>query len=510
MVKKYFEFINENFELILESDVKYSEKLRKVLKKIGGPVSDSLLDIENKDYPVQSNYFDISDANDTISFTPDRKVKEILDNNKNKWRYSITGKFLDSDSRFNYLWEPLELERKQIETEPPIGTMGTLGKEVISPVSQKKFVVFIPDDTEYKPIPVNIEALRLGSGEDPSDFFKISRQIIRVGRGVRTLLNTAKVEISDKEIEDFVNKYKATIDSINDIFSNFEIVNGYSIAEWYDYERYEKGTDRGTLGSSCMANVSDDFFDIYCSNPDKISLVIYKSPDSPNKIRGRALVWKLNDDKMFMDRIYTHEDSDVELFRQYAKKNGFYCKYQNSSGTGNDTFAPDGSVRRIELDVKLKPRRYDNYPYLDTLKYYNPEKGEIGNCRSSGSLTLEDTDGGYSGGECERCGGDGEYECGECDGRGDVICSVCDGNEVIECDKCSGDGEEACAVCKGTGKIEDDGISISCNNPYCVEGIIKCSKCGGDGEVECDNCDGNGRTTCEECNGNGMISCDNC
>lgn len=506
MVKKYFEFINENLEFLLESDVKYSEKFRKVLKRIGGTVSDALLEIENRDYPVQSNYFDISDTNDVISFTPDRKVKEIIDKNANKWRFVETGRNISPEEQYQYLWDGLGLDRSERANEPPIGTMGTLGKEFISPTSGKKFVVFIPDNTEYKPFGLNIEALTLGGG-DEGDFFNISRQTIRVGRGIRAILNAAKVKVADKDVEEFVNKYKATIDSINDIFSHFLVVKGDDIAHWYNCNNYEKGTDRGTLGSSCMADVDEEFFDIYCENPDRINLIIYKTPENESKIKGRALLWKLNDGKMYMDRIYTHDDSDVELFRQYAKKNGCYYKSDNRSTSSGTAIGPDGSSVTLDLSVSLKPKRYNSYPYLDTLKYYNQKTGLIHNRQSDGDIALEDTDGGYiscdtCGGsrtvECDYCNGNGSRECGRCDGDGKVDCSTCDGSGVIPCDNCDDDGMIT----------DDDGNKVKCDK---CEGThdIDCPDCNGDGTIECSRCDGDGEYGCDECS-DGRVDCPEC
>lgn len=505
MVKKYFEFINENLEFLLESDVKYSEKFRKVLKRIGGSVADSLLEIENRDYPVQSNYFDISDANDVISFTPDRKVKEIMDKNANKWRYAESGRNVSPEEQYQYLWDGLGIERRERSGEPPVGTMGTLGKEFISPASGKKFVVFIPDDKEYQPIGVNMEALKLGGG-DEGDFFNISRQSIRVGRGIRAILNAAKVKVADKDVEEFVNKYKATIDSINDIFSHFSVVKGYDIAHWYNANNYEKGTDRGQLGSSCMADVEDGFFDIYCENPDKINLIIYKTPENEEKIKGRALLWKLNDGKMFVDRIYTHEDSDVELFRQYAKKNGCYCKYDNRSTSAGDAYDPNGNRVTLDLSVNLNPGRHDQYPYLDTLKYYNPKTGLIHNRQESGDLTLEDTDGGYI--SCDTCGGSRSVDCDNCGGEGRVDCGRCDGDGTIECDTCDGAGDIECDTCNGDGTIEDEeGNEKEC--PKCKgEGRVDCSECE-DGKIECPRCEGDERVDCEECD-EGRRDCPEC
>ena len=92
MIKRYFDFINESLEFILESDVIYSDKFRFTLSKIDDPISKSILDIENKDLTVQSNYFDITmDKNDTVSFIPDRKAQEILKDVKEFWRFDGSG-----------------------------------------------------------------------------------------------------------------------------------------------------------------------------------------------------------------------------------------------------------------------------------------------------------------------------------------------------------------------------------------------------------------------------------
>ena len=50
MLKRYSDFINESLELILESDVVFSDKFRKALTKIDHPISKALLDTENKGY----------------------------------------------------------------------------------------------------------------------------------------------------------------------------------------------------------------------------------------------------------------------------------------------------------------------------------------------------------------------------------------------------------------------------------------------------------------------------
>lgn len=90
MLKKYFEFLNESQEFILESEVVYSDKFRLALNKINTPISKSILDVENKDLDTRSNYFDIlTNINDTVSFIPDARAQRILEDEKEK--VSFTG-----------------------------------------------------------------------------------------------------------------------------------------------------------------------------------------------------------------------------------------------------------------------------------------------------------------------------------------------------------------------------------------------------------------------------------
>ena len=155
-----------------------------------------------------------------------------------------------------------------------------------------------------------------------------NRQDIKVGRGARALLRSAGVtDILDKDFEAFVNLFKATIDKLNDKFSYFNVVSGDDIHYWYGSKNYYER--RGTLGSSCMAGADESWLEIYTANPNQVSLVIFKSQDDDSKIVGRSLLWTLNDGKKFMDRIYTINDSDVNLFREFAKENGWYAKYHN-------------------------------------------------------------------------------------------------------------------------------------------------------------------------------------
>ena len=71
---------------------------------------------------------------------------------------------------------------------------------------------------------------------------------------------------------------------------------------------------------------------------------------------------------MFMDRIYTNNDSDVELFKQFAEKNGWWCKkVQNSSS--NFTAQKGTAFKDPTYTVDLNWADHEYYPYVDTLYF---------------------------------------------------------------------------------------------------------------------------------------------
>ena len=76
MIKKYFDFINENLEFLLnESNVVFSDKLRRALTKIDSPIAKKMLDIENKDFPVQANYFDVREEIAVVNFINSQSLR---------------------------------------------------------------------------------------------------------------------------------------------------------------------------------------------------------------------------------------------------------------------------------------------------------------------------------------------------------------------------------------------------------------------------------------------------
>jgi hypothetical protein len=501
MIKKYSDFIKENLEFILESNVVFSDNFRKAMAKIDHPMAKAILGVENNDLTVQANYLDIEfSKNDTISFTPDRKAQEILGDNKEVVRFTGSGGgWLKHKESNNGLFEKLgyTFEEGSEPYKPNSRDLGEIVTKVTSETSGKSYAWVKFKDQSGNDVGqgvYNVEKLR-SVDEKLKKVWSSSRQEIKVGRGMRALLKAAGVEFTDKDFEQFVNLYKATIDKMNDKFSYIEVARGSDIAHWYHNENYFERS--GTLGSSCMAGAPDSWLEVYTANPE-VGLVIYKSMDDTEKIIGRALLWKLKDGKEYLDRIYTVNPSDVELFRDYAKENGWYYKEHNNSSDSGYAISPDGTRTNLDLTVNLTDASMDNFPYLDTLKYFNPNRKTISNQDSGSCYFLEDTGGDYVR-PCDTCGGSGRTECYDCDGEGTVSCRECDGEGTIECNSCDGDGKEDCSNCDGSGNVEgSDGEEE------------ECSDCDGSGKVNCSDCDGDGKKTCPECDGDETVECGNC
>jgi hypothetical protein len=512
MIKKYLDFINESMELVLESDVVYSDKMRLALSKIENPIAKKLLEIENKDYPVKTNYFDIPPGiNDKVSFIPDKKAQEILKDTKEMVRYVGTAGWLKHKevnlgifSKLGYTYEE--------GSEPHSPSSSDIG-EVISKVTSETtgnvyaWVRFKNNNNEDLGQGVyNYQKLR-PIDENSKLVWSKNRQDVKIGKAMKAILDIAGFKFTAAELEVFVNQFKSTIDKLNDKFSYFKLVEGEEIGDWYDQRKYSER--KGTLGSSCMASVPRRYFSIYMENPNVCKLLILKSQEDENKITGRALLWTLNSGEQFLDRIYTINDSDVELFREYAKENGWYSKYYNSSSNDVIAYNPDGSVvKTLTGDITIRKGEYGGYPYLDTFKYFNPYKGTLSTNKDGDSYTLESTGGNYI--SCDVCDGSGRTTCSSCDGDGDFRCRNCDGSGNEECDECDGRGNHTCSSCDGDGEIEgDEGEKIECGE-CSGSGKISCEYCDGDGEKTCHRCDGDCRIECEDCGGSGSYDCPEC
>ena len=511
-ISKYNNYIIESkIDLILESKIKYNQKFIEILGDINTDLSKKVKNLLNKDININTNYIDINlDKDDYITFLPDDKVEKSKFITKGNYSYYNIAQQIKKEYDIGKVGDPGDNQVVEI--------IGDIPKDVLqNHYIYSDFLIHIRwiDNTGTE-----LNAI-FNKNHIERDTSNITRSDFKIGKFIRALLKKANIDFTPVELEEFVTKYKVAVQMTKNAFDRFQIVKGEDIRKWYLYSNYEGNL--GSLGNSCMRyDKCQKYLDIYTENEDVVSLVILISKRDPKKISARALLWTDDRDRKFMDRVYTINHPDEELFKKYAIENEFLYRDKSANVAFNDEIVDDEDGY---ITVKLKEGEYDWYPYMDTLSYLNIDRETLTNDSSSHyNYELESTNGGNGEG-CEVCDGDEEIECGECSGSGNhdcencytgtVDCSYCDGDGNRECRDCDGDGEIECGYCYGDGTIDEDDCSdcggsgrINCDD--CDGGEIQCEDCDGDGEVECDDCYGSGEIECGDCYGNGTVECPEC
>lgn len=206
---------------------------------------------------------------------------------------------------------------------------------------------------------------------------------------IATIEITCDIDIKDADIEKFVNKFVA-YQRENRVSEStvMKEVKGEEIKFYYHKDNYKK--QKGTLGNSCMRHeYCQEFLNIYCQNPDKVSLIVLLDED---KVVARAILWSLESRKKLLDRCYSIMDYDQVRYENLAKKNDWYY-YK-----GGQIFYKD-SVVDATLYVRLDEHDFESYPYVDTLKIYDRYEGTLSNKLMGDpddARVLSDTEGEWS------------------------------------------------------------------------------------------------------------------
>jgi len=288
-----------------------------------------------------------------------------------------------------------------------------------------------------------------------------------------------------------------------------EVVDGEDIRKYYNLNNYYNL--EGELGKSCMRHAhKSGFLDIYVNNPDVCKMLILKSPKDQNLIVGRAILWtdiaiysnkgyqmKYEKQGKLMDRIYTNEESLINVFKNYANDNDYHYK-ENQDNDAHFTAIYEGREDESAkyFVVEVGSDHYSEWPYMDTLKYFFKDNMIISNndgyFGTEYDMELEEMDGNC---DCVHCDGGhklcpdcnkGMQDCGDCEGTGSYQCGTCDGEGSLEIENGEGETEEVdCEECGGRGSMD-------------------CEYCNGDGQVECSTCGTNyDSESCEYCEGTG-------
>ena len=254
-------------------------------------------------------------------------------------------------------------------------------------------------------VKLNFNRLKLTDKNDLIDFLPDSKvtnepnwatkgNTIKVGRLIKDMLKRNGHSFTDKQIEEFVTKFKAAYDEVkNDDNGLIRIVSGEDIKTWYSEKKYFY-SEGGTLNKSCMRHGScQRFFGIYTDNPDVCSMVIMLNEDGA--LVARALLWKVSTStknyEWYLDRIYYNKEEQQQiLFNWVTKKYKNLGSYENTPG---------------HMSVELKNYSFDLYPYMDT---FTSLGGDTLDNYEGGDISLTTTDGHPEGGDVY-CDHEGEY-----------------------------------------------------------------------------------------------------
>lgn len=208
---------------------------------------------------------------------------------------------------------------------------------------------------------------------------------IKFGRFLNKVLTELKVELKPKDVETFVNFYKAHNAFNRNAFDYFKVVDGEEIIKWYHSSTYANGC--GTLNNSCMRlDKCQEYFDIYTNPENNVKMLILTNEE--NKLLGRCLLWE-TDKGSYMDRIYSN-DHILNLFKKWANENGYEKSHHTNSNNNN------------QISVKIKVNMNRDFPYLDSFKFMTFDRKDTGNVGTlltrepnDRYILLNETNGGY-------------------------------------------------------------------------------------------------------------------
>lgn len=409
---KYGNFILEKtiYDLLLESKIEFSKSFLGILGSIKHPIAQDILSLQSQDKKVNYNYIDVDlKSVDEITFIQDARAQRMTKDVENLYKLTNSSGHLkiadfkteEGREQNTEIYNLLGLNIEEAKKAPQGSKIRLLGK-IVSPYDSNKVYAAYEavDDSTMKAV-ININNIQ----EDTEVYQKLwttARNPLKVGRFINAMLPLTGKTYTDSEKEKFVSEWKSILGVMNNAFSKFGVVERGQLIHFYHVDNYEEA--EGTLGNSCMSEADSSWLEIYADNPEVCKMVVKWSDKGQivdgvfksNKIVGRALLWTTTSGDIFMDRIYTIDSSDEELFKKYAEANGWWAKKaQNSSQ--NFTAVRGSESKNPTYVVQLKRSYNDEYPYLDTLCYLNDNSGKLSNYQSEvyANKLLNDTGGGY-------------------------------------------------------------------------------------------------------------------
>lgn len=391
IIKKYNNFLLES--LLLESQFIIENSFREIIAmikhenwgNIEGKVAEFILSVVGEELDLVYNYINDTTKPGLISFIPDDKIDfsqvavdrgRILrpDQNDNLIKaYGIPFKGLISD---------LQGTVNDFKLLKVIDTNGKISNEKYRVGGH--YLYYLQNNKDPQKFVALYRSVKSGNTAKVvfANIPEVRRSEVKLGRFVNKLVDIYSksealknspnsydevpfFDFNASDIEKFVNAYTAKVLFEQNALERFKVVSGEEIRKWYDEKNYSNINGGGQLNSSCMRHSRcQKYFDIYVDNPKVCQLLILMD-NTDKKILGRAILWKTENGDNFMDRIYTEKDNYMKLFKQWGEQNSYQMKSYNYKGE--------------PIIVKVKPKLYSYYPYMDTLSCYAPVKGILSN-----------------------------------------------------------------------------------------------------------------------------------
>lgn len=452
-ILKFQNFLTESnlIELVLEGNLMATQRFLDRLLSIDNPIASvmykAFADKKLIDKDLPQNWIDVTDKEDSITFTADRSATRLNNNpddiyksNRNEARI---GRFTRS------ILNELGVKATDKEIEDFVNLYksskvdNSLKFQLVSGPLIKKYYL----DKNYAKLTGTLGGSCM-RGQDCQSYFKIytknpeSCQLLVyldengkvLGRAIvwkihkKKLYTYPNIEDFECSAEYFMDRVYVSKDSDVNKFINYAKQNGWL----YKYKM-----------------TSDDEENLFFKFGDKTIL-------------GKIVV-KLS-------RLHTREYPFVDTL----------------------TFA-DGDSKISNVGFALDKGEDDDEGFM--MDSTNGDTSTCSNCDGNGYDDDDDSD------DCRDCDGDGEVHCPKCRSTQNIICDVCDGDGSVTCDNCDGDGDVSCTNC--------DGGTITCRDCN-GNGDNSRSVCNGDGNLgRCDDCNGEGEIECSDCKGD-YVTCRNC
>jgi hypothetical protein len=282
---------------------------------------------------------------------------------------NLIKKLLNEESNKFLLFEELSL---LIEKELTIGSSLKKKLNNINKPFADKLLGYLSSDKI--PDKVTIDSIDYTSDDDKTiTGYFMDREGNRKARKFKVgklldYIGIPKDEFKGYEIEELISYLKqGTIEE-------FKVVDGEDILWAYHCNNYDEGE---TMGSCMRYEAAQSYLKMYADNPNEVKCLVLLNPNN-GKVRGRALLWHMDNDRVFMDRVYMTNDAYRNLFNLYKEKHNISNKANSSVTLENGG-------------------EYDEYPYMDTFKFYTPNKNILTiEALDADTIKLEDTGGGIT------------------------------------------------------------------------------------------------------------------